>query len=427
MKKTLSTLIISCTVLCSLVSQNYTDLINTKAKQIEQQCIKWRRHFHEHPELSNREIETSKYIATFLRELGLETRTGIANYGVVGILKGEKPGPVIALRADMDGLPVTERVPLPFASKVKAIYNGQEVGVMHACGHDSHVAMLMSAAQILVSMRKEIKGTILFVFQPSEEGAPAGEEGGAKLMLKEGVFNDPKVDFAFGIHINSMIETGKLAVKVEGSWAAADNFKIIVKGKQTHGARPWSGVDPIVVSAQIINGLQTIVSRQMDLTQEPVVITVGKISGGVRSNIIPEECEMIGTIRTLNKDMQKEVWTRIENTVTNIAESAGAVASIEFKPMTPVLQNDPKLLAKIMPSLIAAAGSEENVRVARVQTGAEDFAYFAEVVPSVFVTLGGMEKGKLPLDAAPHHTPDFAIDESAMITGIKTFCHLVLD
>ena len=427
MKKYIYTLVVTLAFVQPILAQNLDKVIAAKAASIEQQCIQWRRYFHEHPELSNREVETSKYIANFLQQIGIETRTGIGKYGVVGVLKGEKPGPVVALRADMDGLPVTERVALPFASKVKTSYGGQEVGVMHACGHDTHMAMLMSAAQILSTMKKDISGTVLFVFQPSEEGAPAGEEGGAKLMLSDGVFTNPKVDMAFGIHINSMIEEGKVAVKAQGSWAAADNFKIVVKGKQTHGTRPWSGVDPIVVSAQIVTGLQTIVSRQMDLTREPVVITVGKIAGGIRSNIIPETCEMIGTIRTLDKEMQREVWERVKKTAEHIAESAGATASVEFTPMTPVLVNDPILLKKIMPSLEAAAGGESNVNVAMVQTGAEDFAYFAETVPSVFITLGGRAKKMDPLDAPPHHTPDFFIEESSMITGVKVFCHLILD
>lgn len=409
-----------------LNSQNKQVLISKKADEIESKTIQWRRHFHEYPELSNREAETAKYVATHLKSLGLEVKTGIGIHGVVGLLKGGKPGPVMALRADMDALPVIERVDLPFASKIKSTFNGQEVGVMHACGHDTHMAMLMGAAEILTTMKNDIEGTVLFLFQPAEEGAPNGEEGGAKLMLKEGVFNNPKVDVAFGLHISSMLETGKLSVKAGGAMAASDQFKIFVKGKQTHGARPWAGVDPIVVSAQIINGLQTIVSRQMDITEEPVVITVGQIRGGVRNNIISEDCEMWGTIRTLDTEMQKEVWERIKTTATNIAESAGATAKVEITSYTPVLVNDAKLLSKIMPALETAVG-EENIRIVKAQTGAEDFAYYAQVVPSVFISVGGMLKGKTATEVAAHHTPDFYIDESGMKTGVKTLCQLVID
>jgi amidohydrolase len=410
----------------SLTAQQNNTIIAKKALDVEPKTIEWRRHFHEFPELSNREVETAKYVEKHLRSLGLEVRTGIGKYGMIGILKGGKPGPVMALRADMDGLPVVERVKLPFASKVKTKYADQEVGVMHACGHDTHMAMLMSAAEILTPMQKDIEGTVIFLFQPAEEGAPFGEEGGAKLMLKEGVFNNPKVDVAFGLHINSMLEVGHLSVKAGGAMAASDQFKIKVLGRQTHGAKPWGGIDPIVISAQIINGLQTIVSRQMDLTNEPVVITVGQIKGGVRSNIISEECEMLGTIRTLDPKMQKEVWERMKTTVTNIAESAGATATIEIIPYTPVLVNDVNLVAKTMPSLEAAAG-EANVHVVKAQTGAEDFAYYAEVVPSVFISVGGMEKGKVAVEVASHHTPDFYIDESGMKTGVKALCQIVFD
>lgn len=408
-------------------AQHNKALIEKKALDVEKKVIEWRRHLHEHPELSNREFETSKYIEKHLRALGLEVRTGIGKTGVVGVLRGGRPGPVMALRADMDALPVVERGNLSFASKVKSTFNGQDVGVMHACGHDSHVAMLMGAAEVLTPMQKDIEGTVLFLFQPAEEGAPAGEEGGAKLMLKEGVFNNPKVDVAFGLHISAGNTVGTLSVKPGGIMAASDMFKIVVKGKQTHGARPWGGVDPIVVSAQIINGLQTIVSRQMDLTAEPVVITVGQIKGGVRSNIIPEECEMIGTIRTLDTKMQKEVWERIRTTATNIAESAGATATVEITSYTPVTANDPTLLAKIMPSLYAAAGGEDNVRIVKAQTGAEDFAYYAEVVPSVFAFVGGMEKGKTAVEVASHHSPDFYIDESGFGVGVRAYCQFVID
>lgn len=396
------------------------------AKQIEPRVIEWRRHFHQYPELSNREFKTAEKVADHLKSLGLEVRTGIAHTGVLGILKGGKPGPVVALRADMDALPVIERVPLPFASKERSTYLGQVVGVMHACGHDSHTAILMGVAEILTGMKKDLKGTVMFIFQPAEEGAPPGEEGGAELMLKQGLFDNPKPEVAFGLHISSDLEAGKLRYKPGGIMAAADMFTIKVKGKQTHGSRPWSGVDPIVVSAQIILGLQTIVSRQTDLTNEAAVITVGKFTSGVRNNIIPEEAEMIGTIRTLDTVMQREIHERIRRTATSIAESAGAKAEVNIKIGYPVTYNSPELTKEMLPSLFAAAG-EENVLVSRPITGAEDFSFYAQRVPGLFFFLGGMPKGQDSLDAAPHHTPDFFIDESGFTTGIKALCQLTLD
>ena len=307
-------------------ARSLKETIDQKADQIESKVIEWRRHFHQYPELSNREFNTSKKVAEHLQSLGIEVETGIAHTGLVGILKGKKPGPVIALRADMDALPVVERVDVPFASKVKSTYLGNEVGVMHACGHDTHIAMLMGAAEILSGMKDQLSGTIKFIFQPAEEGAPPGEEGGAGLMVKEGVLKNPDVDVAFGLHIGSGQPVNTLSYKPGGALAAADRFTITVQGKQTHGARPWGGVDPIVVSAQIIQGLQTIISRQTELTNEAAVISVGKIQGGVRNNIIPESCEMVGTIRTLDPNMQKIIHEKIKRTATLIAESAGATA-----------------------------------------------------------------------------------------------------
>lgn len=400
--------------------------IGLLAKKIEPKVIAWRRDFHEHPELGNREFRTAEKVAAHLKSLGLEVRTGIAHTGVLGILKGGQPGPVVALRADMDGLPVTERVDIPFKSKERSTYLGQEVGVMHACGHDSHTAILMGTAEILAGMKKDLKGTVMFIFQPAEEGAPAGEEGGAALMLKQGLFDNPKPEVAFGLHISSDLEAGKIRYKSGGALAAADSYTIKVHGKQSHGSRPWSGVDPIVVSAQIIMGLQTIVSRQMDLTNEAVVITVGKITSGVRSNIIPEEAEMIGTIRTLDTAMQWEVHRRIKHTAMAIAESAGATAEVDIQIGYPVTYNNPELTREMLPSLFASAG-EENVLVSRAITGAEDFSFYAQQVPGLFFFLGGMPKGKNPLDAAPHHTPDFYLDESGFVLGVKSLCNLTLD
>ncbi|MDX5480179.1 MAG: amidohydrolase, partial [Hymenobacteraceae bacterium] len=321
---------------------------NAMADKIEPKVIECRRYYHENPELSNREVKTAERIAQDLQKLGIEVETGIAKTGVVGILKGGKPGPVVALRADIDALPVTERADLPFASKAKGSYNGQEVGVMHACGHDTHIAMLLGAAEVLSGMKKDLKGTVKFIFQPAEEGAPAGEEGGASLMVKEGVLEKgPKPEVIFGLHINSQTEVGKLKYRPGGIMASADVFRIKVNGKQVHGASPWAGVDPIVVSAQIINGLQTIISRQVELTEDAAVVTVGSIHGGVRNNIIPEEVVMEGTIRALNTEMQQQIHEKIKLTATKIAESAGATAEVEITPMAPVTFNDPALTEKM--------------------------------------------------------------------------------
>jgi amidohydrolase len=400
--------------------------INLASDKVESQCIAWRRDFHEHPELGNREIRTAKIIADYLRSLGIEVKEGVAKTGVVGILKGGSPGPVIGLRADMDALPITERVDLPFASKVKSTYNGQEVGVMHACGHDTHIAILMSVAQILSSMKNDLKGTVVFVFQPAEEGPPEGEEGGAELMVKEGVMDNPKIDVMFGLHINSALEVGKIEYKPGSFMASSDWFTIQVHGKGSHGSQPWLSVDPIEISAQIINGLQSIVSRQSDLTKAPVVITVGKISGGVRSNIIPEECTMDGTIRTLDSKMQQMVHEKIKQLVTGIAEANGAKADVSIKTKTLVTYNEPELVKKMIPSLETAAG-KDNVSERTWVTGAEDFSYYGTKAPSFFFYLGGMPKGADPAKAPPHHTADFYIDESGMKTGIKAFCNLVVD
>lgn len=406
--------------------KSYDAAIAKATVNIDNQCITWRRDFHEHPELSNREQRTAKIVAAHLRSLGIEVKEGIAKTGVTGILKGAKPGPVIALRADMDALPVTERVAVPFASKIKTQYNGREVGVMHACGHDTHTAMLMSVATILSGMKKDLAGTVKFIFQPAEEGAPAGEEGGAPLMIKEGVLEAPKVDVMFGLHINAQTPVGKIKYREQGMMAAADWFSIKIRGKQSHGAQPWLGVDPVVIGAQIINGLQTIVSRQTELTKNAVVISTTIFNGGVRQNIIPEEVTLAGTIRTLDTGMQKDVWERVRRTATNIAEASGATAEVTLESKTLVTYNDPKLTQQILPSLQKAAGAE-NVLQMNAVTGAEDFSYFAAKVPAVFFYIGGMPAGKDLATTAAHHTPDFYIDESGMKTGVKAFCFIVLD
>ena len=403
-----------------------TAMADEKAKAILPRLIEWRRYLHEHPELSNREEKTAEYITAHLKKLGLKVQTGIAKTGVVAILVGGKPGPVVALRADMDGLPVAERANLPYKSKVTAEYLGQTVPVMHACGHDTHVAMLMATAEVLTEMKKDIPGTVKFIFQPAEEGSPGDEKGGAPEMIKAGVMENPRVDAIFGIHINSALEVGKLRYKSGSFMASSDWFTIKIKGKQTHGSTPWTGVDPIVAGTQIINALQTIVSRQSDLTKAPVVITVGKFHSGVRSNIIPEEALLEGTIRTLDSKMQKDVHERIKHTVEKIAESSGATAEVSIDTKTLVTYNTPELVELMLPSLEAAAG-KNNLVAGPWTTGAEDFSFFGEKAPSFFFNLGGMPKGGDPDKAAPHHTPDFVIDDSQLDVGVKAFCHLVFD
>ncbi|MGZ3922399.1 MAG: amidohydrolase [Flavisolibacter sp.] len=399
--------------------------IESAVSKIEPKCIAWRRDFHEHPELSNREVRTSKIIADHLRSLGIEVKEGVAKTGVVGILRGDKPGPVIGLRADMDALPVTERGNLSFASKVKSTFNGQEVGVMHACGHDTHVAMLMSVAQILAGMKKNLSGTVKFIFQPAEEGPPIGEEGGAPLMVKEGVLENPHVDVVFGLHINAQTPVGQIKYREGGMMAASDWFTITIHGKQSHGAQPWLGIDPVVVGSQIIEGLQTIVSRQSELTKNAVVISTTIFKAGVRENIIPEEVTIGGTIRTLDTSMQKDVWMRVERTAKKIAEASGATADVRIDTKTLVTYNNPQLTEQMIPSLQKATNN--NASVMDAVTGAEDFSFFAAKVPSLFFYVGGMPLGKDPKETAAHHTPDFFVDESGMKTGIKAFCFLVLD
>lgn len=400
--------------------------VDQMADALEPRVIAWRRDFHQNPELSNREFKTAEKVAAHLRALGMEVRTGVAKTGVVGILKGGKPGPVVGLRADMDALPVLERLDLPFKSRVQSEYNGEKVDVMHACGHDTHVAILMGVAEILSKMKAQLAGTVVFVFQPAEEGPPGDEEGGAPLMIKEGLLTDTKMEVMFGLHINSQTEVGKIRYRAGGMMAASDWFNITVHGKQSHGSAPWSGIDPIVVSAEIIQGLQTIVSRQVNLTEFPAVITVGKISSGVRANIIPELAEMVGTIRTLDTGMQHLIHQKMERTVVKIAESAGATAEIHIDNKTPVTYNDPALTAWALSSLHEAAGAA-NVTERKPMTGAEDFGFFAQKIPCFYFFLGGMPKGGDEKNAPSHHTPDFYIDESGMKLGVKSFCYLVLD
>jgi amidohydrolase len=402
--------------------------IAIEADAIEKQMIEWRRDIHEHPELGNREFRTSKIIADHLKSLGLEVTEKVAKTGVVAILKGDKPGTCIALRADIDALPVAERVPLTFASKEKTKYNGMDVGVMHACGHDTHIAIMMATASVLSKHKKDIKGSIKFLFQPAEEGAPEGEEGGAKLMVKEGVLENPKVEAVFGLHISSQTPVNTIEYKPEGMMASACDFKMIVKGKQAHGAQPWASVDPIVISTNIINAWQTIISRNINVTKNPAVITVGSIHSGVRFNIIPEQAEVTGTIRALNKDDEALMYKKIEDIAKGIAESMGATIELKLPNSVyyPVTYNNISLINKTLPSLQMAAG-KENVGLMPPSTGSEDFSFFAEKVPGFFFNLGGMEKGKERKEAPSHHTPDFYIDESGMKLGVKAFCQLALD
>jgi amidohydrolase len=426
MKKLFIVLLLIFSVIVPGFAKNASSDINAATTKIMPKVIEWRRHLHQYPELSNRETKTAKYIEDHLRKLGLEVKTGIAKTGVVGILKGSQPGPTIALRADMDGLPVTERVDLPFASKEKSEYNGQTVGVMHACGHDTHVAMLMGAAEILSGMKDKIKGTVVFIFQPAEEGPPAGEEGGAPLMVKEGVMDNPKIDAIFGIHINAQTEAGTIRYKSGSFMASSDWFSIKVKGKQSHGAYPWLGIDPIVAASQIIGGLQSIVSRQSELTKSPVIITIGRINAGVRENIIPEELTMAGTIRTLDSQIQKDTHEKIKLTAQKIAESMGATAEVSIETKTLVTYNTPELVKKMLPSLEKSAGAG-NVQETEWVTGAEDFSFFGTKAPAFFFNIGGMPKGKNPRETAAHHTPDFYLDDSRLDVGVKAFCNIVFD
>lgn len=402
--------------------------ISTAANKIEQKVIAWRHDFHEHPELGNQEFRTAEIIAKHLQALGIEVQTKIGVTGVVGILKGGKPGPVVALRADMDGLPVEERNDLPYASKAKGLYKGAETPVMHACGHDGHVAILMGVAEILAGMKKDLKGTVKFIFQPAEEGVQNGETAGAALMIKEGVLENPNVDVIFGLHLDAQTEVGKITYRPGGALAGVGKLKIVVKGKPSHGAAPWMSVDPIVVSAQIINNLQTVVSRNVNITENPAVVTIGSIHGGNRDNIISETVEMIGTVRTFSDADEKLVYRRIKEIAEYTAKSAGATAEVilPFEHYYPVTFNNEKLTADMLPTLQKSAG-KENVVLVVPETGAEDFSFFAQKVPGLYFFIGGLPKGHDPKTSGPHHTPSFIIDDSAFTTGVKAMCNLVID
>ena len=389
--------------------------------------VEWRRDFHQHPELGNRETRTAQIVAEHLQALGLEVHAGVAHTGVVGVLRGGHPGPVIALRADMDALPVTERVDVPFKSTVTTEYRGEKVGVMHACGHDGHTAMLMGVAQVLAGRARDLPGTVVFLFQPAEEGAPEGEEGGAPLMLKEGVFRDYKPEVVFGMHLWAGLNAGTIGYRVGSFMAASDTFRIVVKGRQTHGSRPWGGIDPIVASAQILEGIQTIVSRQTDITRWPAVVTVGAIKGGIRFNIIPDSVEMMGTIRTFDAGVRDQTIERLRRTAENIAAASGATATVEILPgSNPVVINNPALTRQVLPSLQRAAGAAKVLEIPFV-TGAEDFAQFALEVPGVFFFVGSTPPGQDAEQAPSNHSPLYFVDESSLEVGMRAMVDVAVD
>lgn len=422
-------IVVAAVLFTSFTVPGFADLrpdFDRLAGELEPKVIEWRRDIHSNPELGNREVRTGALVAEHLKGLGYEVRAGVARTGVVAVLRGGKPGPVVALRAEMDALPVAEEVDLPFASKVRTTYAGKETGVMHACGHDTHVAILMGAAEALARVREQLPGTVKLVFQPAEEGPPPGEKGGASLMLEEGAFEDPKPDVVFGLHIGSMLNVGQLGYRPGAALAAADVLRITVKGRQTHGAAPWAGVDPIVVASQIVLGLQTIVSRQVNISKEPVVVTIGGIDGGIRFNIIPDKVTMVGTIRTFDESLREDVHRRVRLTAESIAAASGATAEVEIEKPYAVTVNDPALTARMLPTLQRVAGAE-NVQLRDRIMGAEDFSYFAQRVPGLFVFLGGTPAGQDPLKAPPNHSPRFAIDEAALKLGVRTLLNLTVD
>ncbi|HEX9473480.1 MAG TPA: amidohydrolase [Steroidobacteraceae bacterium] len=403
--------------------------IDRLADQVEPHVIANRRYIHQHPELSNRETETAAYIAERLRALGLEVHTGIAKTGVVAVLRGGKPGPVVALRSELDALPVTEEVDLPFKSTVRSTFNGKEVGVMHACGHDAHMGMLLGVAEIFSQLRPQLHGTVKFIFQPAEEGAPSGEEGGAALMVKEGVLSDePKPEVIFGLHAWTTFEAGQIAWRAGGIMAGADDLKIVVRGRSTHGAMPWNGVDPIVVASQIVLGLQTIASRQVNVTKAPVIVTIGTIDGGVRSNIIPDAVTMLGTVRTLDPQMHDDVLERVRRTAEGIAAASGATAEVTIGAdvADPITYNDPAFMARMLPTLARVAGAAQLVETTPF-TPSEDFSIYQQHIPGIFFFLGVRKPGASMVEYAPNHSPRFRIDESALKLGVRALANLTVD
>jgi amidohydrolase len=425
MKKIVLGLIVSFAA-CQAAQAGITpDEIDQAAVAVQPQVVEWRRWFHQNPELSNREFNTSAKIAEILRDMGLEPQTGIAHTGVIAIIEGGLPGPLVAIRTDIDGLPVVEQTGLPFASTARSEYNGQDVGVMHACGHDAHMSMVLGAAKILNDNKAELPGSVMLIFQPAEEGPPSGEEGGAAMMLKEGIFEDRMPTAVFGMHVGISIPGGQFAVKPGPMMAASDSFKIVVKGKQTHGARPWDGVDPVVVTSQIVLGLQTIASRQVDVTLAPSIISVGRITGGIRYNVIPDKVEMEGTIRSFDPDMRDYIHSAMERTARLIAESAGAEVEFEVNQGPPALQNNAELTALVMPALERASGHP--ALSIQPQTVAEDFSEYGNVTPAVFVFLGNWPEEMDPTTQPTNHSPYFDMHEPYLENGVKAFSHMVVD
>jgi len=402
--------------------------VTAAATRLRDQVVAWRRDFHQHPELSNREERTAAKVAEHLRSLGLKPRTGIAHHGVVAIIEGGRPGPKLALRADMDALPVTERVDLPFASKVTTTFNGQTTGVMHACGHDAHTGILLGIADALVAMRKDLPGQVMLVFQPAEEGVPPGETGGAPQMLAEGLFKEFKPDAIFGLHMFSTLQAGQIGVRQGPLMAASDRFTIRIKGRQTHGSRPWGGIDPVVAAADVISTAQTIVSRRTDLAKLPAVVTFGTVHGGIRFNIIPDEVEVSGTIRTFDEGVRQKIFADLKNVATHVSAAHGASADAQVPDAdgNPVTFNDPALTSRMTPSLEAVAG-KANVVETPLQMGAEDFSYYAKEVPAMFFFVGSTAKGIDPATAPSNHSPQFELDESALDLGLRALLQATLD
>ena len=399
--------------------------IDRRAAAIEQDLLAWRRHLHQHPELSNRETETARFVADKLRSFGLELQTGVARTGVTALLRGAQPGPVVALRSDMDGLPVTEDVDLPFASRATGEYEGKRVGVMHACGHDAHMAMLLATARILSDLKGQLRGSVKFIFQPAEETAPRDEQpAGAELMVKEGVLDNPRVDAVFGLHVFANVPTGHIGWRSGPIMAAADMFEIIVRGRQTHGASPWAGVDPVVVGSQIVLALQTIVSRQVNITTQPAIVTVGQFEAGVRNNIVPDTARLVGTIRTFDDAMQADIHERVRRTAERIAEAAGATAEVRIDRGYPVTANHPARTSEMLPTLERVTGGRL-IEIPKMTT-AEDFTYFQRQVPGVFVVLGVTPPAQVGT-AAANHSQKFFVDETALVTGVRVLANLAAD
>lgn len=427
MNRIIHALIVAITVSAANVSaQDLAPKVDRHITGMQDRILSWRRDIHEHPELSNRETRTAALVAEHLKSLGMEVRTGVAHTGVVGVLKGGKPGPVVALRADMDALPVTEEVNVPFRSTAKTEYLGKKVGVMHACGHDAHTAILMGVAEALARVKDELPGTVKFIFQPAEEGPPPGEEGGAILMMKQKVLQNPKPDAIFGLHVIAGVHAGKITYRPGPLMASADWVYITVKGAQTHGAWPWRGIDPVITSAQIVTGLQNIVARQIDVSKQPAVVTVATINGGTRKNIIPDTVEMSGTIRTFDEGMRSDIHRRVEHIAKTIASANGAEADVTIDRATAVTVNDPALTEQMLPSLRRVAGAANVIVQQRVMV-AEDFSYFQQEVPGLFYFVGITPPDQDPAKAEPNHSPRFFVDETGVIVGARSLAALTVD